>query len=113
MYKEVNAIIDNIDINIEMNMLFITLWLNYGHRGRAVHHIVHNPRDEFRGDGAAFLYDLFKVLEVEKFPELWNKAIRVRQRDNIIYAIGNIIKDKWLNIIESEEPLIETAFERI
>lgn len=102
--KILNAIIKNVDIKKDMNMLFVNLYLDFGNYGRTVSYLAYQPKFASKANAGQFLYELFKVLDIENFSELRNKPIRVveNEKNGIIHEIGNIIEDKWITIVQEE-----------
>lgn len=44
-----------------------------------------------------FVKGVLKTLEIDNWEDLKGKYVRIKQNNNKIHEIGNIVKDKWFN----------------
>jgi hypothetical protein len=105
--EEKNARITKTMFGVEDHGI-LTFWLqvDYGHSGQgiggyALDGPIHKDGQFVRRQGSAMGMELMaRVLNVVGVPyweELPGKYIRVRATDSKVQAIGNVIKDEWLD----------------
>ncbi len=78
----------------------LTAWINldYGGGGQGFGGIMlYSPSQKYDATGW-FIHSVLSVIGVENWEDLEGKNIRVKAEPTKVHAIGNIIKDKWLNI---------------
>jgi hypothetical protein len=103
-----NAIIESTMLGIEDHGIF-TFWLylkydgsGQGAGGHALDDAIKNYEGKFlcrigTAGGMSIIMEILKVVGVEKWEDLKGKIIRVKAESSKVHAIGNVIKENWLD----------------
>jgi hypothetical protein len=96
-----NAIIKRTFLGIEDHGIFTAvITLDYGssQQGFGQHNL------EFKDYGIAYLRKILEAVGVNEWEELQGQTVRVKCEHTKVYAIGNIIQDKWFEPERLNEP---------
>lgn len=106
---EKNAIITNAEIFIEDHgHLTAMLYLDYGDSGAqgfGGYGLQHNLTKNEKNYAGIFIRRVLEIVGVDSWDKLVGKTLRVRASHERIYAIGNIVKDRWFYPSEELETL--------
>jgi hypothetical protein len=93
-----NAIIENTFLGIEYHDIFtFYLDLDYGEETQRAGGYVLGNKYDFNRAGIEMIREILEIVNVNSWEKLKGRPIRVKASDERVYAIGNLLKDKWLN----------------
>ena len=97
-----NAKVEDVTLEFEDHgCLVFVLYLVHegGHQAFGNINLMNRAQPRFDREGGNvtgwYIKRVFDICEVDKFSQLKGKAIRIREQDGLIKAIGNLIKDDW------------------
>jgi len=99
-----NAKITSTMLGIEDHgIMSFMLYLDYGVSvQKAGGYVLDTPIKNFTrrigtAEGMSLIMEIMKIVGVEKWEDLPGKHIRVKAERNKVHAIGNYLKDEWLD----------------
>ena len=113
MIETKNAVIESTSLGREHGCMTFMLILDYGGCGQGAGGYVldgWNAKEQKRTGwvhGITLLSEIMDVVGVERWEDLKGKHIRVKAEHNKVHAIGNFLKDDWLNFEEWCEAHLE------
>ena len=111
-----NAVITSTMLGIDHGIMSFYLYLDYGGSGqRAGGWSLDTPvkigntflRRVGTAEGLSLIMKILDVVGVGKWEDLKGKHIRVKQDHTAVHAIGNIIKNEWLDFSQFFEEIKE------
>ena len=107
-----NARIDDVSLEFEDHgCLCLILYLSHegGCQAFGTFNLISRFQKSFDVTGGNvagwFIKRVFDICEVDKYSQLKGKAIRIREKNGLITAIGNFITDDWFAPSEDFKPL--------
>jgi len=99
--KVKNAVIKNTMLGVEDHgILTFILHLDYGGEGQGAGLYSLGSGKPRSYVTMQIIEDILKIVGVDSWEELPGKHIRVKASHSKVYAIGNVLKDKWLDFDE-------------